>query len=156
MNLLKIFFIGIITLSVASLVTSCHCPHGEPVPEFKIGHVLCTDGEILPFCQYLNSDKEAIGIVFHVNHDADVEGRGYALYLKDLDALAFAETLGNEQGTSADITALDGNANTYAMYSAEEVKSPLAEAVFDLWRYGQSAYIPSVAQCRLLQSQKDF
>ena len=30
----------------------------------------------------------------------------------------------------------------------------MAEAVFDLWRYGQSAYVPSVAQARLLYAAR--
>ena len=33
--------------------------------------------------------------------------------------------------------------------------SSAAEAVFDLWRYGQSAYIPSVAEIRLLHAAKE-
>ncbi len=31
----------------------------------------------------------------------------------------------------------------------------MAEAVFDLWYYGQSAYVPSVAQMRLLYAARD-
>ena len=38
------------------------------------------------------------------------------------------------------------------MYETEETASPMAEAVFALWKYGQSAYVPSVAQMRLLLS----
>ena len=30
----------------------------------------------------------------------------------------------------------------------------MAEAVFDLWRYGQSAYVPSVAEMRLLYTMR--
>ena len=36
-----------------------------------------------------------------------------------------------------------------------ETASPMAEAVFDLWRYGQSAYVPSVAQMRLLYALRE-
>ena len=32
--------------------------------------------------------------------------------------------------------------------------SPLADAVFAIWEYGQSAYIPSVAQMQLLYQAK--
>ncbi len=39
------------------------------------------------------------------------------------------------------------------MYRNEEVKSPLAVYVFDMWRYGQSAYIPSVKQLTYLYQQ---
>ena len=42
------------------------------------------------------------------------------------------------------------------LYGTTDVKSPLAERVFDMWRYGQSAYIPSVAQMRLLYHAKDI
>ena len=55
---------------------------------------------------------------------------------------AFADSLGVEQETSASLEKEDGNENTHAMYRNEEVKSPLAVYVFDMWRYGQSAYIP--------------
>ena len=33
--------------------------------------------------------------------------------------------------------------------------SPAAEAVFDIWEYGQSAYIPSVAQLYLLYDTRN-
>lgn len=32
--------------------------------------------------------------------------------------------------------------------------SPLAESVFALWKYGQSSYVPSVAEMRLLYQAK--
>ena len=69
--------------------------------------------------------------------------------------VAFADSLGVAQGTSADIGALDGNMNTFSLYDTRETASPMAEAVFDLWRYGQSAYIPSVAQMRLLYAVRE-
>ena len=49
--------------------------------------------------------------------------------------------------------AFDGNNNTHAMYSTGT--SPAATMVIDMWPYGQSAYIPSVAQMRLLFHTKD-
>ena len=78
-----------------------------------------------------------------------------AVYLWDIAPAAFADSLGVAQGTSADIEALDGNMNTFALYDTRETASPMAEAVFDLWRYGQSAYIPSVAQMRLLYAVRE-
>ena len=47
-----------------------------------------------------------------------------------------------DRGTSADPAALDGNENTFALYETTETASPMAEQVFDLWKYGQSAYVP--------------
>lgn len=141
---------------IGMAVTSCDGHHPEPDMGMKVGDVLCTDGQILPMETCKKSGKEGIGIVFHVNTNPDIEGRGYAVYLNDLEPLAFADSLGIKQGTSADAYALDGNQNTYALMSQRNVGSPIADAVFDLWRYGQSAYIPSVAQLRLLKGTRDY
>lgn len=135
---------------------SCTCHHfDEPPVSMKIGHVLCTDGEVMPICKFLESSKEAIGIVFYVNNDPNVDGRGYAVYIHDLDPCAFSESISMAQGTSCDIYAHDGNSNTYALFNNTEVNSPMAQEVFELWKFGQSAYIPSVEQQRLLLAAKD-
>ena len=42
--------------------------------------------------------------------------------------------------------------DTFTLYSNNKAKSPLAEEVFAYWRYGQSAYIPSVAEMRILHT----
>lgn len=139
---------------IGMAVTSCDGHHPGPDMGMKVGDVLCTDGQIIPMKAWSESGKEGIGIVFHVNTDPEVEGRGFAVYLNDLEPLAFADSLGIKQGTSADAYALDGNANTYALMSQRNVGSPMADAVFELWRYGQSAYIPSVAQLRLLKGAR--
>lgn len=136
---------------IGMAVTSCDGHHPEPDMGMKIGDVLCTDGQILSVSDWQKSGKEGIGIVYHVNTNPDIEGRGYAVYLNDIAPAAFADSLGVKQGTSADAYALDGNANTYALMSQRNVGSPMADAVFEIWRYGQSAYIPSVAQLRLLK-----
>lgn len=141
---------------VGMAVTSCDGHHPEPDMGMKVGDVLCTDGQILPINDWEKSGKEGIGIVFHVNYNPDVEGRGFAVYLRDISPVMFADSLGVKQGTSADAYALDGNANTYALMSQRNVGSPMADAVFELWRYGQSAYIPSVAQLRLLKEARPY
>lgn len=87
-------------------------------------------------------------MVFYVNQKEDIEGTGYAVYLKDIEPCAYSDSIGIKHDTSADLAAFDGNSNTHAMYST--YTSPAAEAVFDMWQYGQSAYIPSVAQLYLL------
>lgn len=139
---------------IGMAVTSCDGHHPEPDMGMKVGDVLCTDGQILPVEAWKRSGKEGIGIVFHVNTNSDIEGRGYAVYLNDLEPVAFADSIGVKQETSADAYAMDGNANTYALMSQRNVGSPMADAVFELWRYGQSAYIPSVAQLRLLKETR--
>jgi hypothetical protein len=148
----------LLALSIASISTvafnSCDEHFDFPDTAMKVGDVLCTDGEVLHYDDYENSGKEAIGIVFYINNDTAVEGKGYAVYIRDLGPEAFSDTTSVSQKTSADLNALDGNANTYAMFENASCGSPLAEEVFALWRYGQSAYIPSVAQYRLLYAHK--
>lgn len=145
----KLFYIMLAFVGMA--LASCDGHHPEPDMGMKVGDVLCTDGQILPLADWEKSGKEGIGIVFYVNRNPEVEGRGFAVYLRDIMPVEFADSLGVKQGTSADAYALDGNANTYALMSQRNVGSPMADAVFELWRYGQSAYIPSVAQLRLLK-----
>ena len=150
---MKNLFILFISLSLA--LTGCDGHNELPDTAMKPGHILCTDGKVLSYDDYESSGKEAIAVVFHINHNDEIPGLGFAVYLKDLPAKQFADSLGVSQGTSADISALDGNENTFALYSTTDVSSPMGEMVFDMWRYGQSAYIPSVAQMRLLNGVKE-
>lgn len=66
---------------------------------------------------------------------------------------AYSDSIGIKHDTSADLTALDGNSNTHAMPVHRYFSA--AEAVFDIWEYGQSAYIPSVAQLYLLYDTRN-
>ena len=147
----KLFFALSLT---ASLMVSCDDHFDLQDTSMKVGDILCADGDILRFEDFSGSGKEPVGIVFYVNHDETVEGLGYAVYLFDLAPAAMSDTCGISQKTSADVDALDGNGNTFALMNSQNAGSPLAEAVFDLWRYGQSAYIPSVAQYRHLYSHR--
>lgn len=140
---------------MAIAVAACDAHIEVPGTGVRPGHVLCVDGTALPYSEYELSGKQAIAVVFHTASNGGTEGNGYAVYLWDIAPQAFADSLGIEQGTSADITAYDGNANTFALYDTRETASPMAEAVFDLWRYGQSAYVPSVAQMRLLYAMRE-
>ena len=137
-------------------LTSCDGHHDPLDTSMKVGHILCTDGKTRSYEDYTTSGKEAIAVVFHVNSNPEVARTGYAVYLHDLAPEAFADSIGVAQGTSADLTAYDGNENTFALYDTDDVPSPMAMQVFDMWRYGQSAYVPSVAQMRLLYAAKSF
>lgn len=139
----------------AVLLTACDSHQDFPDTAMKVGHILCTDGQVLPYAQYKESGKKAIGVVFYLNHDLETEGKGYAVYLHDIASESFTDSIGISQGTSMDVTALDANTNTFALFNTTDVSSPLAKSVFDIWSYGQSAYIPSVAQMRLLYSVKE-
>lgn len=135
-------------LLITGALAACDAHIEVPDTAVRPGHVLCVDGKAVPYSEYENYGEKAIAVVFHTYSDGETEGNGYAVYLWDMTPKAFADSLGVEQGTSADITAYDGNENTNALYQTEETASPMAEAVFDLWKYGQSAYVPSVAQMR--------
>lgn len=140
-------------LLITGALAACDA-HIEIDDNMYPGHVLCTNGETMPYSDYENSGEQAIAVVFHTDRNGESEGDGYAVYLWDMTPRAFADSLGVEQGTSADITTLDGNTNTNALLQTKETASPMAQSVFALWKYGQSAYGPSVAQMRLLYAAR--
>lgn len=153
-NPMRITILGCV-MAAWGVFVSCDGHRDFPDTGIKVGHILCEDGEALPYAQYEQSGKKAIAVVFDTEPHGSSEGDGYAVYLWDIAPQAFADSLGIDQSTSADISAYDGNTNTFALYDTKETASPMAEAVFDLWRYGQSAYIPSVAQLRLLYAIRE-
>lgn len=146
----------IIVAATAVLCAACDAHIDVPDTAVRPGHVLCVDGTAMPYSEYEQSGKQAIAVVFDTQQRDGTDGNGYAVYLWEIAPQAFADSLGVEQGTSADVRAYDGNANTFALYDTRETASPMAEAVFDLWRYGQSAYVPSVAQMRLLYAMREL
>ena len=133
---------------MAVAFASCDEHRDFPDTAMKTCDILCTDGKVVRFEEVKSQNKTPIAVVFYVNQNEDIQGTGYAVYLKDIEPFAYSDSLGLKHNTSADIAAFDGNVNTHAMYSTGT--SPAASAVFDMWQYGQSAYIPSVAQIKLL------
>ncbi len=156
---MKKYLSSFLGLSLLLSLCACNCEHNtEPQPPFNVGWVVCTDGEIVPYCTYTqNKDqyKVPIALVYWVNPDYSADIAGYAVYLNDLDPAAFSDTEMESQGTSTDIRAFDGNENTWTLHSNEKINSPLAQNVFSIWQYGQSAYIPSVGQLALLFQAKN-
>ncbi len=142
----------IIGVLVALAITSCDEHRDFPDLGTKIGDVVCTDGSVMTLGSFEKSGKKAVAVVFHVAQSED--DYSYGVYLHDLTPVEFADSIGIKQGTSASVSAYDGNQNTYALFANSNMGSPLANAVFDIWRYGQSAYIPSVAQYRMLYGSK--
>lgn len=154
---MKLFYSSILAVAAIIPTASCNCDHNtDPVQPFKVGWIVCTDGQVMPYCDFIRSEKTGVAIVYNVVQDPTSEIAGYAVYLNDTDPVAFCDSINVEQGTSTDIYALDGNENTYAIYSTEGVGSPLADKVFDMWTYGQSAYVPSIAQLKQIHNVKDF
>ena len=92
---LKRFLLPILTWS-GLMLTSCHCEHEEDdglLSSLQVGNVVCSDGNILSMDKFKQSDKEAVGIVFHVNRSAETDNLGYAVYIHDMEPLAFADIL---------------------------------------------------------------
>ena len=138
---------------MALAFVSCDEHREFPDTAMKTCDILCTDGKVVRYEEMEAQGKKPIAVVFHINQTENMEGTGYAVYLWDIAPIAFCDSTGVKQSTSANPGAFDGNSNTYAMYASGV--SPAANAVFDLWHYGQSAYIPSLAQMRLLHQAKN-
>jgi hypothetical protein len=153
MKILHFIHAALAAVGIAVTMTSCDEHIEFPDTAMKTCDILCTDGEIVRFSDIESKGKTPIGVVFHVNQDGKTEGTGYAVYLWDVPMVAFSDSLGVKQNTSANPAAFDGNANTYAMYASGV--SSAATSVFDMWKYGQSAYIPSVAQLQLLYASRN-
>ena len=157
MNNKKKYIRGLLTaVTVGILLTSCDAHIEFPDTTMQPCHILCTDGKVVTLDQCEAQGKSPIGVVFYVNQSGsnEHEGAGYAVYLWDIAPEMFADSLGTKQNTSANLTKYDGNKNTFAIYNTRDMGSPLADAVFAIWQYGQSAYIPSVAQMQLLYRAK--
>ena len=138
---------------MAVAFVSCDEHRDFPDTAMKTCDILCTDGKVVRFEDMQSQGKKPIAVVFHINQTDNMEGTGYAVYLWDIASAEFSDSIGVKQTTSANVTAYDGNSNTYAMYASGV--SPAADEVFNMWHYGQSAYIPSVAQMRLLYQAKN-
>lgn len=138
---------------IAVAFVSCDEHRDFPDTAMKTCDILCTDGKVVRFEDMQSQGKKPIAVVFHINQTDNMEGTGYAVYLWDIASAEFSDSIGVKQTTSANVTAYDGNSNTYAMYASGV--SPAADEVFNMWHYGQSAYIPSVAQMRLLYQAKN-
>ena len=98
---------------------------------------------------------KAIAVVFNVNQREEMETDMPSICGTSLPKPLLTVSVWNRTHpvTSPPTTA---TRTLFALYGTTDVKSPLAERVFDMWRYGQSAYIPSVAQMRLLYHAKDI
>jgi len=150
--IMKMSFLSICLTALA--LSSCDAHKDFPDTSTKVYDILCTDGKVVSQSQFDKGGKEAIAVVYYVNHNENVEGQGFAVYLWDSESAAFADSLGVKQGTSASLTSYDGNINTHALFTAKDIGSPIAKRVFDMWKYGQSAYVPSVAQMLLLYNNR--
>lgn len=149
----KIQWIAMVVAAV--LCAACDAHIDVPDTAVRPGHILCEDGTALSYAQYEQSGKRAIAVVFDTERREGTEGNGYAV-------LPVGHCSGGirrqPRCRTRDVGRHRGIGREHEHLCAvrhKETASPMAEAVFDLWRYGQSAYIPSVAQMRLLYAVRE-
>lgn len=141
-------------LMIAITIFSTSCDNHEPIDrDIHVGYVLCNDHSCMDTASYFNQTKrKAVGVVFAEKTD---EHPALAVMFDEVDEV-FCDSVGMVNGTSTDVTSFCGFKNTVAMYnsySAETGKgSPLAMEMINFHANGQSDYLPSVAEQRLLAS----
>ena len=69
---------------LAAALTGCDGHHDMPDTSMKAAHILCAGGETMSYEDCVAQGKEAVAVVFYLNHDENVAGTGYAVYLHDL------------------------------------------------------------------------
>lgn len=161
-NFFKVLFGDMIMLALACMVTvtfsSCDSHEPEPFVDLGIhpGHILCNDGQVLSPDVFFNDTTAKAAAVIFTEQLSD--SRYLAVMLHQIDSVQFCDSLGLALGTSGDFKAYDGYSNTTAMQHGADPKtghgSPLAAMVFRSQEYGQSGFVPSVGEMRLLFSQR--
>lgn len=144
-----------IIFPVLSALFCSSCDEHEHLDtDIHAGHVLTDSHETMSYDAYIHQDRsKAVGVVFAPATDSHPS---LAVMLDELNPIQFSDTLGEDQGTSGDMTAYDGFLNTVAMQNSYNEKtstgSPLGNIAFRHHQFGQSDYVPSVAEMRLLIS----
>lgn len=143
---------GVAILAVSIGLSSCDAY--QPTDKaIRVGYVLCDDHSCMSLDAYFGQGtRKAVGVIFSEQSE---ERPLMAVLLKELNEV-FCDSAGLSNGTSGSLTAFDGAANTRAMqrsYNAERQKgSPLAMKLFAFHEDGQSDFLPSVAEQRLLNA----
>ena len=143
-------FCGLFAIILQSLLVSCD-EHEPTDHQLHVGYILCDDHSCLDAQSFFDqSSKKAVGVIFAESTD---EHPALAVMLNETQG-AFCDSLGLENGTSKDITAFDGFTNTISMFQSKMKDAgkgcPISETMFRFHHGGQSDYIPSVAEQRLL------
>lgn len=143
-------FCGLLAILFQGLLVSCD--EHEPMDYgIHVGYVLCDDHSCMDTTTYFSqTSKKEVGVVFT---EATEEHPAMAVMLNEFQE-AFSDSLGVSQGTSMNIEAYDGFTNTIAMFNSTDQDtgkgSPIAQEMFHFHSKGQSDFIPSVAEQRVL------
>ena len=137
----------------AAVLCLCSCDDHQALDtNIYPGYVLLDDHRVMSIDMY-ESQKECkpVGVVFSSGNSSHPT---LAVLLDELQCVQFADTLGYDQGTSGDLTQFDGFSNTVSLQNSYDKKtghgSPLGSSVFRFHEFGQSDYIPSIAEMRTL------
>lgn len=149
---MKRFKIFTILSLFAVLFTLCSCDDHEPIDaNIYPGYILTTDHRIMSLNEFQSSSHvNAEGVIYAL---ANEKHPMLVVLLDEVEEVQFADSL-YSQGTSADVMAFDGFVNTTQLQNSYDAKtfhgSPLGKRVIEYQSFGQSAYIPSVAEMNTL------
>lgn len=141
---------------ISILFVNASCDSHEAIDKVNhIGYVLCSDHTCMSLADFEQAEgKTAVGVVFAEKTE------DHPTLVVSLDEYydCFCDSAGMENNTSASLTAYDGNTNTVAMQACYTYNDslkiyqgcPIAMKPFSDGHFGQSLYIPSVAEMRLL------
>ena len=157
----KVFFSVLLSLL---LFTSCD-DHEAVDLGIHPGYILCDDGVVMSDQAFFAQDfsgknyKFPAAVIFTEQlNDSEDMARFLAVSIKELPQLQFCDSISMSQGTNTDVTVAAGNTNTTALQNSYDTKlghgSPLADYVFAHSTYGQSDFIPSVKELKMLYAQK--
>ena len=148
----KILSIMAVVMAVAMLLTACddHIQEDLSWHSWQVGMVYGANGDITTYERCVASGNTPEAVVFYIDTEDAISGKAYAVSLYDNRSLAFSatDTTYAAQGTSADITAFDGESNTTAL-RYYQIASPIADAV------DAKYFIPSVAEMYKLFVARD-
>lgn len=140
----------LLVLTMATAFNACD-DHEPKDPNVHVGYVLCDDHSCMDTATYFSqSSRKAVGVVFA---EKTQDHPALAVLFSEVNGV-FCDSVGMENGTSKDVSAFDGYTNTVAMWNSYDEDtgkgSPLAMMMRNYHEYGQSDFIPSVAEQRLL------
>ena len=133
----------LVAIVATMIFTSCdeHLEEDFSWRSWQPGMVYCTNGEVSTYDRCIADGNIPEAVLFYIDATDAISGVAYAVSLKDSPANAFCnpDTIYVTQGTSADITACDGETNTTAMRYGK-IASPIATSISDKY------FIPSVSE----------
>lgn len=134
---------ALVLIGVTLVMASCddHLVEDYSWHSWNPGMVYCTNGDVGTYENCVANGNTPEAVLFYIDTKDEISGIAYAVTLYDSAANAFSnpDTICVVQGTSADISAYDGEANTTALRYGR-IESPIALNTPD--RY----FIPSVGE----------